>query len=80
MKVDTFPRLDKDNMIPQPPPHRIIKETGLLEFPNPEKHKIISFIKSGVRIIGYSFLLFNIKIAVMFLVLSEVVGVIEEMV
>lgn len=50
------------------------------QIPNPEKHKIISFIKSGVRIIGYCTLVVNIPIATAILFFSEIIGVIEEMV
>lgn len=48
--------------------------------PNQKWHKIISFIKSGVRIIGYGFIPFNLTIACVVLIFSEVIGVIEEMV
>ena len=29
--------------------------------PDPKKHQTISFIKSGIRILGYCFIPFNIK-------------------
>lgn len=48
--------------------------------PNQKWHKIISFIKSGVRIIGYGFIPFNLTIACMVLIFSEVIGIVEEMV
>lgn len=48
--------------------------------PNQKWHKIISFIKSGVRIIGYGFIPFNLTIACVVLIFSEVIGIIEEMV
>lgn len=48
--------------------------------PNQKWHKIISFIKSGVRIIGYGFIPFNLTIACVVLIISEVIGIIEEMV
>lgn len=48
--------------------------------PNQKWHKIISFIKSGIRIVGYGFIPFNLTIAFIVLVLSEVVGIVEEMV
>jgi hypothetical protein len=48
--------------------------------PNQKWHKIISFIKSGVRIIGYGFIPFNLIIACIILIVSEVIGIIEEMV
>lgn len=42
-------------------------------------HQTISFIKSGLRIVGLIYLPFNILIAVSLLVLAEIVGVIEEL-
>ena len=50
------------------------------ELPDARKHQIISFVKSGIRIIGYMFIPFNISVAVTLLVVSEVVGILEEMV
>lgn len=41
-------------------------------------HQGVSFIKSGIRILGYIFILFNIPLAVFTLVLSEAMGVVEE--
>ncbi len=51
-----------------------------LRYPDPDKHQIVSFIKSGIRIAGYIFLPFNLVIATILLILSEVVGIIEELV
>jgi hypothetical protein len=48
--------------------------------PDAKKHQIISFIKSGIRILGYGFLTINLPIAVILLILSEAVGIIEELV
>lgn len=48
--------------------------------PDPNLHQMISFIKSSVRILGYLCLLVNIPIAVITLVISEAIGVIEELV
>ena len=53
---------------------------NLLSIPDPKKHQIISFIKSGIRILGYIFLPFSLEIATILLILSEVVGIIEELV
>jgi hypothetical protein len=53
---------------------------NLLKMPNQKWHQIISFIKSGIRIGGYLLLLVNIPVAVTILVLSEVIGIIEELV
>ena len=50
------------------------------QLPDARKHQIISFIKSGIRIIGYALLPFNLVLSVIFLILSEMVGIIEELV
>ena len=50
------------------------------ELPDARKHQIISFVKSGIRILGYGALLFNLETAVILLILSEIVGIIEELV
>ena len=50
------------------------------ELPDARKHQQISFIKSGIRILGYIFIPFNIDVAVTLLVVSEAVGILEEMV
>ena len=48
--------------------------------PDAYKHQVISFIKSGVRILGYGLLIVNLPIAVGVLIFSEVIGIIEELV
>jgi len=50
------------------------------QLPDARQHQIISFVKSGIRIIGYALLPFNLVMSVIFLILSEVVGIIEELV
>ena len=51
-----------------------------LNYPDARKHQIVSFIKSGIRITGYVFIPFNLLIAAILLILSEIVGIIEELV
>jgi hypothetical protein len=48
--------------------------------PNQKWHKIMSFIKSSIRITGYALVPFNLDIAALVLIFSEIVGIIEEMV
>jgi len=48
--------------------------------PDAYKHQIISFIKSGVRILGYGLLIVNLPIAVGVLIFSVVIGIVEELV
>ena len=43
------------------------------KMPNQKWHQIVSFIKSGVRIIGYCFIPFNLIVATILLVLSEII-------
>ena len=50
------------------------------QMPDQKWHRRISFIKSGIRIIGYAFIPFNLIAATVVLVVSEVVGIIEELV
>jgi|TARA_R110000803_G_scaffold185344_1_gene247708 hypothetical protein len=50
------------------------------QLPDAELHQKISFVKSGVRILGYIFIPFNISVAVTLLVVSEAIGIIEELV
>lgn len=53
---------------------------NLLAIPDPKKHQTISFIKSGIRLLGYGFLWYDLDIAATLLILSEVVGIGEELV
>ena len=53
---------------------------NLEKLPDPRLHQIISFVKSGIRILGYAALWWSIDIAATLLILSEVVGVYEELV
>jgi hypothetical protein len=48
--------------------------------PDQKWHRYVSFIKSGVRIIGYGIIPFNLVIASSVLILSEIIGIIEELV
>ena len=50
------------------------------QLPDARKHQQISFVKSGIRIIGYMFILWNIGVAVTLLIVSEAVGIVEELV
>ena len=53
---------------------------NLDKLPDPKLHQIISFVKSGVRILGYLFIPLDLGAAVTLLVVSEAVGIIEELV
>ncbi len=56
------------------------KNADMHKIPDPHLHQLISFIKSGVRIVGYAFIPFNLVWATILLILSEVIGIIEELV
>ena len=59
---------------------KLKKEVDLKKLPDPRAHQIISFIKSGIRILGYIVLPFDIIISALLLIFSEAVGIYEEMV
>jgi|TARA_Y100000389_G_scaffold176831_1_gene188635 hypothetical protein len=56
------------------------RDTKVDKLPDPKLHQQISFIKSGIRILGYVCIPFSLFWATIFLILSEVVGIIEELV
>ena len=51
----------------------------IYKMPNQKWYQIISFIKSGVRIVGYCFIPYNLIVATVLLVLSEVIGIVEDL-
>jgi len=51
-----------------------------VKHPDARLHQIVSFIKSGVRILGYIFLPIDLYTAAIILILSEVIGIYEELV
>jgi hypothetical protein len=51
-----------------------------MKYPDAKKHQIVSFLKSAVRITGYVALPFGIGLGVTILVISELIGIIEELV
>jgi hypothetical protein len=53
---------------------------NIMDYPDAKKHQIISFIKSGIRILGYALIPFSLLWATIILVVSEVVGILEELV
>ena len=48
--------------------------------PNQKWHRYVSFIKSGVRILGYALIPFNLVSATIVLIFSEIIGIVEELV
>ena len=51
-----------------------------MKHPDPKKHQLVSFIKSAVRIVGYFVIPFSLPLAAGVLILSEAIGIIEELV
>ena len=61
--------------------NQIEKDRDNLKYmPDQKLHQMVSFFKSGVRIVGYLFIPFNLVAATALLILSEVIGIIEELV
>ncbi len=50
------------------------------KYPDAKLHQLVSFIKSGIRILGYAFIPFNLTVACVILVISELIGIYEELV
>ena len=50
------------------------------EYPDAKKHQVVSFVKSGIRILGYIFIPFNVDVAVTLLIVSEGLGIVQELV
>ena len=53
---------------------------NLDKLPDPRLHQIVSFVKSGVRLLGYVFIPFNSFVAMGILLVSELIGIYEELV
>jgi len=51
------------------------------QLPDPRRHRIISFVKSTIRVVAFGFLAYyEIQAAAVLLIVAELVGVAEEMV
>ena len=50
------------------------------DLPDAYWHQRISFIKSAIRLAGYGLLLYSVPFAVGVLILSEIIGIVEELV
>jgi len=55
-------------------------DENIAKMPDQKLHQIISFIKSGIRIVGYVIIPFDLPLAALILVFSEVIGIVEELV
>ena len=60
---------------------KVENPTEPMNYPDAKKHQIVSFIKSGIRIAGYLLLAVDQLVAcAVVLILSEAVGIYEELV
>ena len=50
------------------------------DHPDPKLHQQISFLKSAVRISGYVALFWSVGLGAVILILSELIGIVEELV
>ena len=57
-----------------------MKDKNTEYMPDQKWHRRISFLKSGIRIVGYIFIPLNLITATTLLIVSEAVGIIEELV
>tara|TARA_R110000868_G_scaffold2208_1_gene16771 strand:- start:871 stop:1062 length:192 start_codon:yes stop_codon:yes gene_type:complete len=53
---------------------------GSINQPDPKLHQRISFLKSAVRLTGYGALMYSTGLGVFILIISELIGIIEELV
>ena len=51
-----------------------------MDYPDAKKHQLVSFVKSAIRLLGYVLLPFDLEVAVGVLVVSELIGIAEELV
>ena len=58
----------------------ILQPDSFINYPDAKKHQIVSFIKSGIRIFGYILIPINLLAAAIVLIVSEVIGIVEELV
>jgi hypothetical protein len=69
---------------PNPLKTTIMQQTkptkNIESMPDQYLHRIVSVIKSIVRIVGYGFIPVDLIIATVFLILSEAIGILEELV
>ena len=59
---------------------KLISEDDIKHMPNQKLHRNVSFIKSGVRILGFGLCWWSLDIGVTVLILAEVIGIGEELV
>ena len=55
------------------------KDKNMEKMHNQKWHQIIELIKSGIRIIGYILIHFDLKVSELVLVFNEINGIVEEL-
>ena len=73
-------RVDTPNKLIEGWEYSDTKVKDVEHMPNQKWHKYVSFIKSGVRIVGYGLIPFNLVAATIVLIFSEIIGIVEELV
>ena len=85
-REDAYRQLFKQNMetdknkVIKTNPRMVKVGADLINMPNQYWHRIISFVKSGVRLTGYAFIPFDLLVATLILIISEIIGIVEELV
>jgi hypothetical protein len=51
-----------------------------MNHPDPKLHQLVSFLKSAVRISGYVALFWSVGLGAIILIISEIIGIVEELV
>ena len=52
----------------------------LPKYPDAKAHQVVSFVKSAVRLTGYGALMYSTGLGVFILIISELIGILEELV
>jgi hypothetical protein len=77
-ELDKMKQMIEKNEVPEP---AVVPQTVTIEYPDATKHKYISFVKSGFRILAGVTLCFGeFAIAGVLLIVAEILGIAEEMV
>jgi len=61
-------------------PKMVREDFNTMKHPDPKLHQLVSFLKSAVRISGYVALFWSVSLGAVILIISELIGIIEELV
>ena len=73
-------RVSNDEYLLNQSPTNFSTPKQAVNYPDARKHQIVSLVKSGVRILGYGALWWDISLAASILIFAEVLGIGEELV